>query len=358
MEKKFLLNTITDWNEPPRARHQVAFALSGRHQVVFVEASRTGLPGLKIQDVQKNIRLVTPQFPVPFKVRYRIGVFNVIYQRWFFRKLRRSYPDFVMINFDFTASLACRYFSRRVYYCNDDHIAISYNKNPAWIARYQESCERSVIRHSDLCVGTSSFLVDRMKGINPNSIEIRLGAPDLEGYSIQPYKPVQDSDVIRVGIVGYVRTIDPVLLDFLLSKDKLHVVLVGPVSSEERLRYKDLKNIELTGSLTGNALYEAVNRFDVGLIPYKLHRTIDRTPNKLWLYLALGIPVVISNIKGIRDWTFPDHFVYRSDSYEEFHELIRLAVKEDGRELRQKRADFAKKNSWNERIKTLLKELK
>jgi glycosyltransferase involved in cell wall biosynthesis len=357
MGKKFLLNTITYWNEPPRARHQVAYALSKHHQVVFVAASRLGLPGLKIQEVQKNLLVINPVFPVPYKFRYRIGVINRIYQRWLFRKLRKSYPDYILLNFDFTASLARKYFNKMVYYCNDDHIAMSYNKNPAWIARYQESCERSLIKHAALCVGTSSFLVDRMKGINQNSVEIRLGAPDLADYTIQPYKIVQNSEKIKVGIVGYVRTIDPRLLDFLLSKDDLFIILVGPVSDEERLKYKDVKNIKLTGSKIGNDLYQAVNRFDVGLIPYKLNGIIDRTPNKLWLYLALGIPVVISNIKGIREWKFPEQFVYRSNSYQEFHELIRQAVSEDKQELRKKRSEFAKQNSWDERIKILIKEL-
>ncbi len=358
MEKRqFIINTFTDWAEPPRARHQVAYALAKNHQVIFVAASRLGLPGLNIQDVQKNLRVIEPAFPVPFKIRYRIGIINRIYQSWLFRKLSKTYPGHILINFDFTASLSRKYFSTMVYYCNDDHIAMSHKNNPGWIARYQEACERSLIKHAALCVGTSSFLVDRMMGLNQNAVEIRLGAPDLKGYSILPIKPNQSSSRIKVGIVGYVGTIDPALLDFLLSKDKLFVILVGPVSDKERLRFKDIQNIELTGSLTGNDLYKAVNRFDVGLIPYKMKATIDRTPNKLWLYLALGVPVVISNIKGIRDWTFPDHFVYRSNSDEEFYELIGISVAEDKQELRQKRIAFAKQNTWDERIKILLTRL-
>ena len=50
----FLINTCTDWREPPRARHQVAHALSVNHHVVFISANRLGFPGLRTLRESEN----------------------------------------------------------------------------------------------------------------------------------------------------------------------------------------------------------------------------------------------------------------------------------------------------------------
>ena len=129
----------------------------------------------------------------------------------------------------------------------------------------------------------------------------------------------------------------------------------GPIGSAYQKKLEERTNVKTTGSLTGNRLYEEISRFDVGLIPYKIQSKIDRTPNKLWLYMALGKPTVISNIKGISNWEFPEHFVYRADSFSDFYTLIRLAVSEDNDQLTRQRMEYAKQNTWDKRMKYFIK---
>lgn len=350
-KKHFILNTITHWDEPPRARHQIAYALAKTYPVLFVSANRIGIPRFQKIKSADNLEIFQPYFFVSNRVRYRIPFLNRIYQVWLYRILKRSYPDSIVINFDFTARYLGKFFNKLVYYCNDDHIGISYKFNPQWVARYHDQCEQALSRDAKFCVGTSGFLASRLSEFNENSFEIRLGAPDIADFQFVESSNTADTSTINVGIVGYIGTIDFEILDYLLSKKDLFITLVGPISTTYQKRMEGRTNVKATGSLTGNRLYEEISRFEVGLIPYKINSTIDRTPNKLWLYMALGKPTVISNIKGIRNWEFPDHFVYRANSFSEFYNLIRLAASEDNDQLTQQRMAYAKQNTWETRMK-------
>jgi hypothetical protein len=70
-ETVFLLNTRTPWEEPPRARHQVAEALAKHHPVYFVSANEQGVPGLRQEQVDSNLTVLLPSWPVCQRRRYR-----------------------------------------------------------------------------------------------------------------------------------------------------------------------------------------------------------------------------------------------------------------------------------------------
>ena len=83
MDRKFLINTFTAWDEPPRARHQVTYALAKSHPVVFVAQNRFGWNRhLEIEQVAERITLITPVYPMDHRVRMRLPIANEGYQRW------------------------------------------------------------------------------------------------------------------------------------------------------------------------------------------------------------------------------------------------------------------------------------
>jgi glycosyltransferase involved in cell wall biosynthesis len=350
---KFLVNTFTNWNEPPRARHQVAYALANWYPVIFISANYIGFPYLHSKQISDNLKVIIPYFPLDFRIRIRIPILNRIYQIWLFKQLKKKYNDYCVVNFDFTARYMFRYFKQVIYYCNDDHVGLSYRLNARWIAQYHEVSEKLVAKQSGFCVGTSTYLVEKLKQVNDRTFEIRLGAPSID-FNLVHFKK-QYSPVIHVGFVGFLETIDKKLINFLFSSEDIHFTLIGPFKPKTRDSLKKYKNIRITGQLTGDDLYKEVSRFDVGIIPYNVNSIIDRTPNKLWLYLALGIPVVISNITGIMNWVFPEKFVYLSNNDNEFYEKIHQAYEENNSELSKKRTEFAHANSWDNRIIELLK---
>jgi hypothetical protein len=53
----YLINTITSWDEPPRARHQVAQAVAKNHKVYFIARNEFGVPKILEADI---MRLIEP----------------------------------------------------------------------------------------------------------------------------------------------------------------------------------------------------------------------------------------------------------------------------------------------------------
>jgi len=352
---KFLINTITDWDEPPRARHQIARALSDKYPVVFVSGNRIGIPGFKSLLIGKNLEVIIPYFPIQVKLRIRIPALNKLYQKWLYNFLLEKYKNHIVINFDFTAKYLHDYFHRTIYYCNDDHIGMSYKFNPKFVADYQKNTEKMIAQKSVFCVATSEYLKNKLIQYNKNVFEIKLGAPDIE--NIKTDTTIQRKEKIHVGFVGFLQTADINLLRNIINNKEFLFTLIGPIGKKDIEKLIQHKNIKLTGKLTGQLLYDEVNKFDVGIIPYSLSSEIDRTPNKLWLYLALGKPVVISNISGIKNWIFPEKFVYKANNAAEFKDYILMAYTDNNQSLAEQRIQFAKNNTWGNRMDQLIKIL-
>lgn len=353
LEMKFLINTITGWDEPPRARHQIAYALADKYPVVFIAANRPGIPGMKSLHISKHLDVIIPSFPVTVKYRIRIPFLNKLYQKWLYPALLKKYKDYIVINFDFTAKYLHAYFRHTIYYCNDDHIGISYKFNPRFIADYQKNTEEITAQKSVFCVVTSEYLKSKLTQYNTNVFEIRLGAPDIGNFN--PETGIQQKKKIHVAFVGFLQTAEINLLNSIIDNERFILTLIGPAGKKDIRKFSRHQNVRMTGKLTGKSLYDEINKCNVGIIPYSLSTEIDRTPNKLWLYLALGKPVVITNIPGIKNWIFPDKFVYKADNADQFSDLIVLAYTENNQSLAEQRMQFAGDNTWGSRINQLIK---
>lgn len=348
-----MVNTITDWNEPPRARHQVSYALAKIYKVAFISSNKFGFFGLKKSKISENLDVIFPSFPILVKIRIRIPLLNKLYQKWLYKKLTKLFPESTVINFDFTAKFLPAYFTNLIYYCNDDHIGISKKYNSQFVYTYQSKSEKIVASSAAFCIGTSEYLVEQLKKHNANSYLIKLGAPTVDSKLLKE-KQKRNNNAIKVGCVGFSNTIDMELIKYLVQNKDLHITLIGPFDNKTKREFSPYSNFNFTGPLYDDDLFKEINNLDVGIIPYSLKSTIDRTPNKLWQYLALGKPVVISYTKGIKNWIFPDYFVYRANSYAEFYAKIIEANSKDSLALTSKRIEFARKNSWDKRVNDLI----
>ncbi len=354
MEKTFLINTVTAWDEPPRARHQLTYSLSCNHRVIFITRNKTGFPGIKTFQPQKNITVIEPVFPLDYRYRYRLPIVNEIYQEWLFRWINKNISFDHCINFDFTAMRLYSYFKDAMYYCNDEFIGIG--KYPFWlINKYHKICENTVINKSSFCVVTASLLKEKLKKINHNTFLIPLGGPALGDIKVVPRKVAQ-TGLIHVTLI-YVgtRNLDHDLINDLLLKENILIECVGPRDEEFENKILKHKNISFTGVLKGMDLFQAINKADVGIAPYVLNKlSIGVTPNKLWNYLALGKPVVISDLPNLKLIDYPDKFVYKYKSRTDFYDLIVKAHEENNDSLIEKRLKFADSNSWDKRVEEFL----
>ena len=250
MDRIFLINTITSWNEPPRARHQLAFALARQHRVVFIARNETGNKSIDIQEVYENITLITPTFPIDYRFRYRIPVVNEIYQNWLFSKIKELYPEVVVVNFDFTAHRIFSYFKQVIYYCIDEYIGNSKYRN-ILVNFYHRVCENRVISRSLFNVTTSAYLTRKLGSINKATYEILLGVTPVQlpsGYNglNEPH-----DGKIRVGLMGVIneRQISIGLINEISSDDSFHLILIGPMKMDLLANYAFRRKLHVPAHL-------------------------------------------------------------------------------------------------------------
>jgi glycosyltransferase involved in cell wall biosynthesis len=355
VEEVFIVLTNTDfWDDPPRARHQLSEALAKRHKVLFVSANVAGPPRLQKASIHERLQVIRPSFPVDYRLRYRIRCINVRYQSWLFGRLRQEVgkQKVTVINFDNTATELFRYFENVVFYCNDYNIRYYYLP---FIKRYFEECEQMIAARSVLCVGTARFLVERLRRFNPNAYELRLGAPSSQNEPIFGH-----IETVRLALVGFLaaRRLSMTVIEALLGDPHVELHVFGRIESSLARELGRRSNVRLRGVVRGEQLLEELRRLDVGIAPYRVSDVNPGgTPNKLWLYLAAGKPVVIADLETIRDWAFPPGCVYRAGSANEFVDKVQQAYREDNSELSRLRADFARRNSWDERVNVLLERI-
>jgi hypothetical protein len=355
---KFLINTITNWYEPPRTRHFVALYLAKKHTVVFVAANHIGMPSLRIDQLIDNLTVITPSFPIDMRIRYRIPILNAIYQNWLFRELSQTYSDFEVINFDYTATRIFRYFRNVVYYCNDSFFEISKHINPFPIAKYHLHCEALVATRSKFCVSIASKITEHLSVYNPHILEVPLGSPDISEYSITVHNVPSKQKIIKVVLVAVIKklNISYNVINLLLADPDISLTLIGPVQRSflEQISNKD--RLTCKGTVYGKELYEEINAYDVAIAPYcteTRNEIFSGTGGKIYHYLSLGKPVVISYMSGLNQMNLQDRLIYVAEKSTDFPALVHRAYEENTEELIQQRIDYARRNTWDKRMEDL-----
>lgn len=351
-----LINTITAWYEPPRARHQLTYALAKSHNVIFVARNEIGKKGIKIEKLNERITVITPFYPLGYKYRYRLPIINENYQRWLFSELNKLFTGITVINFDFTAHLLNSFFKKVIYYCNDEYIGNS--KYPNWLTnQYHRYCENRVIRNAIFNVTTSDYLTLKFKAISTKTHQILLGSDQVDlpaGY----YGFTEEKcDRIRLGLMGVInrKQISLDMINELADDPGFELTIIGPVEDKFSRGIRNKDRIRFTGELKGNPLLGELMKIDVGLALYNTDRVNPgATPNKLWQYLAVGKPVIISPLPNLKDWIFPVDSVYIYKHKNEIKRLIHIAYSRNTINLSKDRINFSKQHTWDSRAKDFI----
>lgn len=347
----FLLLTRTDWDEPPRARHQLAYSLVPYGYVVFVALNKCGYPSLSSKKNGNNIEVLSPTWWLTGKILYRLPVVNELYQLWLLRKLSKNYSNSRVILFDPSGWVTRFYFNNFIYYCNDDFL--DKRRTKTWITKlYFRQSEKSIARNAIYSVAVSKYLVEKLSVFTDRTKLI------LTGASLAPtVKGVQSSNAryINLVYVGWLSKINPNWIIETAKDLRIRIKLIGPYSDKDTVQYKGFSNIEVIGPMTGQELHENLIRSDIGIAPYLRGRDTDMVytvPNKFWLYLNYGLPIVSYKIQNLFD--FPDKFVYEASSSESFKTQIECAYMQNNEELYNKRISFIKRNTWESRAREII----
>lgn len=218
--------------------------------------------------------------------------------------------------------------------------------------------EEELISKSDIVLTTANNLYEHVKGLNSNVYMIKNGC-EYEYFSSLRKNGDLESLTDRP-IIGYFGAInswfDAESLEYVIKSnmDK-YFVFIGSINTNGVRRLYKYKNVFFLGEVEYDKLTGYLAYFDVCLIPFILNDLIKSTnPVKFYEYISSGKPVVSIRLPELKEYT---EICYLYDTKEEFSECIGKALNEK-EDIREKRKEIAKKNSWDERVEEIYKIIK
>ena len=239
-----------------------------------------------------------------------------------------------------------------VYYCIDDFASSSK------AARKITRSEQQLFREADLVFVTSEKLRERAAQFSdhvhlfPFGVSLR----KFEQVRAAANQIPDDLAALKRPIIGYVggihRWIDlDLVANVARTMPEATFAFVGPAQMDVSTT-AGIPNLHWLGKRAHDDVPRYIKGFDVGIVPYLLtDYTANVYPTKLNEYLAMGIPVVATDLPEIRRFN-AEHgpsVAVASDS-RQFVDAIHAALRPSTDEERTSRTEVARKNSWVSRI--------
>lgn len=238
-----------------------------------------------------------------------------------------------------------------VYYCIDDFASSS----PA--ARRIVKSEEQLCQQADLVFVTSEKLREKASRVSKRVTVFPFGVnyQKFEAARLSDSPLPADLAALPRPVVGYVGGIhqwmDMAMLTAAARRmSDVTFALVGPMQIETPAT--DLRNLHFLGKKAHDDVPHYIRGFDVGIVPYLLSDyTANVYPTKLNEYLAMGIPVVATDLPEIRRFN-QQHgpSVNVAGNVDEFVTAVTDALRPPTDVERAARVEIAKENSWRTRI--------
>lgn len=313
--------------------------------------------------VSPNITVYQPVTFLPFKAKFQtflkieeLITYNVIHY------LNGEMPFILFMNCPNVEShylldklLAKSKFS--IFDFSDDFAALGND------CRTKATFHRNSLKYASaatMVLAVNEHVKNKYSKINPNIHVIR-NATNYENFNRGSYPPIEQLEKIKQKgwpIIGYsgisnMGRIDGAILDFLLKqRPNWQFVFVGPSHPNFVDRYSTYRNIHILAPVVYKDLPHYLRYFDVAIVPFQRNENTEGNDLlKLHDYLAMGKPVVSTNIGGALDLK---NVIRIAENPQAFLRSI-----EDGlgqihsEEVVGQRKDVAFKNSWFARISEL-----
>ncbi|MEO0101129.1 MAG: glycosyltransferase [candidate division WOR-3 bacterium] len=258
---------------------------------------------------------------------------------WWYEILERLCED---LNFNLT-----------IYDCIDDLRVLCSEKQLPYFLKLQ----KKLVARADLTLISAQRLRSDIIKLYPDArIEFLPNGVDFDFFFQNGKNAPPPLDLAKIPrpIVGFVGAlffwIDTKLI-FAAAQAFPHAsfVLIGPVKG---LDIPQRENIYFLGPRPYSQIPAYINNFDCCLIPFISHPLSERVdPIKVYEYLSLGKPVIACNLPELARMK---ELVYLAKDKRSFVELIGQALNEKDENLKAKRIEYAKKNSWEVRVSQLL----
>lgn len=247
--------------------------------------------------------------------------------------------------------------ARVCYHITDDYAAMPWAGSQR-IRQQLEEASACLLQTADDIFVTSPHLAQKL-GLSGSRVHVVPNVVDVDHFmAARDPDTVIPADIakIRRPIAGFIGAVDNYKVDVemlracALATPEVSYVLIGPVGWSDpgtTLAPLSLPNVHVLGLRSYETLPRYLKAFDVGLIPYrKTDYTESCSPLKLYEYLAAGKPVVSTDLPGVRAAA---GFVTLAENAGDFAAAVCHHVHDDPR-LADRRAEFAAKHSWPQRV--------
>jgi uncharacterized SAM-binding protein YcdF (DUF218 family) len=365
-----------DWDFIWQGHQEIMSRLAADgHRVLFVE--NTGVRAPKVRDIGRvrqrirnwwrgtkgfreerpNLFVYSPLvLPLPYSrpARFfnRVVLFRAL-RRWlratgFYRPIVWTFLPTPLAH-DLIAELDPQL---TIYYCIDDLASSS----PG--AKRIVPSEEKLFERADLVFVTSERLRARAARHSQRVHLFPFGV-NLERFEevrLQNVAAPGDMQAIAGPIVGYVgglhQWVDQDLIASVAAQlPDATFALVGPAQTDVSTLERCV-NVRLFGQRPHPELPHYVKRFDVGIVPYRdTEYTANVYPTKLNEYLAMGLPVVATDLPEIRRFNASHGGVVQvARDANAFAEAIRSALGDSSPADVARRVQVAHENSWTSRV--------
>ena len=248
---------------------------------------------------------------------------------------------------DIAVSLPRRFL---LYDCNDDHS--SFPGMRSWSETYFNKTSRS----ADAVFASSQALLERVSSIRGGEDGVRyLG----NGVDFGHFRGMNGAPQAGKPRLGYIGALAPwvdfdAIADVARRHPEWEIVLVGPIlpGADEPVReLTALPNVFYLTAVPYDRLPEILGQFTLGLIPFRLNRlTRGVNPNKLYEYLAAGLPVVTTRFSQ-EVLAYPE-LVKAADAGDDFvaaceSTVAELADPDRAQQIKELARRIAEENDWN-----------
>ena len=184
------------------------------------------------------------------------------------------------------------------------------------------------------------------------------------GIDMRAEMPVAAREITRLGgpVIGYCGNMDD-RFDFELvealaqARPQWQIVLIGKLSRPaHRERMTALPNVHLLGIRPYDQARACIAGFDVAIVPHERSDLSDRmNPLKVYVYRALGLPVVATDIANLDDLRDDLTIAEGADGFVTAIEAALVRVAKQGRRFLP--TDLRASLSWQNRMDTIWSEV-
>jgi len=209
--------------------------------------------------------------------------------------------------------------------------------------------EQALLSKVDSCFAVSELLL-KTRRVNSSHNYLLSQGVDTNHFSpsVEIHPKMMRFKSFQKPLIGFFGLLTTwVDIDLIIEASQIYrdynFVIIGK-SNIDLSKLSNVSNIFYLGEIAYDELPKFANAFDVGIIPFIINDlTKACNPLKLLEYLALGIPVISSDIPAARKF---EDVIFIAEDRQQFIKLIPLALQDATVERNTLRRKIAEKYSW------------